>query len=63
MNVKTEGLLIMSATTDNELDFCPRCKCHLSTLRTDKNMTERKCYTCGIVVTDTVKEPKKYEGK
>ena len=45
------------------LDFCPRCKCHLSTLRTDKNMTERKCYTCGIVVTDTAKEPKKNEDK
>ena len=53
----------LNKQTYDALDFCPRCKCHLSTLRTDKNMTERKCYTCGIVVTDTAKEPKKNEGK
>ena len=57
----------MQETTNKQtydtLDFCPRCKCHLSTLRTDKNITERKCYTCGIVVTDTATETKKNEDK
>ena len=53
----------MSATTDTELDFCPRCKCHLSTLRTEKNFTERKCYTCDVYVTDTIRETKKNEDK
>ena len=43
--------------------FCPRSKCLLSTLRTDKNFTERKCYTCGVYVTDTIRETRKNEDK
>ena len=39
--------------------FCPRCKTALSTLRTEKNYTERKCYTCGVYVTETIREVKR----
>ena len=53
----------LNKQTYDTLDFCPRCKCHLSTLRTDKNITERKCYTCGIVVTDTAREEKNDNNK
>ena len=53
----------LNKQTYNDLDFCPRCKCHLSTLRKVKNIIERKCYACGILVTDTVIEPKKNEDK
>ncbi len=53
----------LNKKTYNDLDFCPRCKCHLSTLRTVKNIIERKCYACGILVTDTVIDIKKNEDK
>lgn len=43
--------------------FCPRCKCLLSTLRTENNFTERKCYTCGVYVTETIRETRKNEDK
>ena len=53
----------MTDNSKTKEEFCPVCKTALSTLRTEKNFIERKCYTCGVYVTDTIRERKNNESK